>query len=84
MAATGRQQLVKAMEEALLQVDGNPELVNQTPAGAPSKRLLAAFSGYEKVLHGVQIAQEVGLHAMREKCAHFAAWYAQLASLQAL
>lgn len=84
LAVTGHTALATKMHEALAQVGGNPELVNQTPAGAPSKRLLAAFSGYEKVVHGVQIAQEVGLHVMREKCTHFAAWYAQLASLSAL
>jgi hypothetical protein len=81
---TGSNAAMTAMTQALVQVGGNPELVNQTPDGAPSKRLLAAFPGYEKVVHGVQIAQHVGIQNIQQKCAHFKTWYDKLSALQAL
>lgn len=78
---TARSFVAQMMNKALLQAHGNPELVNQTPTGAPSKRLLAAFDPYEKVVQGIQIAQLVGLATMKAKCAHFKSWYDQLAAL---
>lgn len=81
---TGNVHLSIAMVSALAQVDGNPELVNETPEGAPSKRLTAVFPKYQKVVHGVQIAKIVGLQNMRMKCSHFSAWVDQLAGSPAL
>ena len=81
---TGSTNAVLTMTQALAQVGGNPELVNQTPAGAPSMRLLAAFPGYQKVVHGVQIAQQVGLQNIQQKCIHFKTWFDQLSALPAL
>ena len=51
---------------------------------APSMRLLAAFPGYQKVVHGVQIAQQVGLQNIQQKCIHFKTWFDQLSALPAL
>jgi Domain of unknown function (DUF4276) len=81
---TGSSQAANAMSRALAYFDGNPELVNETPDGAPSKRLIAAFPGYQKVVHGVQIAQQVGLQNIQMKCSHFKAWYDQLSTLPIL
>lgn len=81
---TGSNQAANAMSKALAHFDGNPELVNETPDGAPSKRLIAAFPGYQKVVHGVQIAQQVGLQNIQMKCSHFKTWYDRLSTLPVL
>lgn len=52
----------------------NPEDINSTPQGAPSKRLLAIKENYDKVIEGNLIALEVGIHEMLEKCPRFKAW----------
>ena len=52
----------------------NPELINDSPETAPSKRLLALFPGYQKTLHGPQIAEKIGIDIIRLKCPHFNEW----------
>lgn len=52
----------------------NPELINDNPQTAPSKRLLAAFPPFKKVLHGNYIILENGFPALLEKCPRFRAW----------
>ena len=52
----------------------NPEMINTTPQGAPSKRLLAISPSYDKVLQGNLCALEVGIDRMLEKCPRFRNW----------
>lgn len=52
----------------------NPEDINTSPEGAPSKRLLAIKSDYNKVLEGNLIALEIGIKSIWEKCPRFAEW----------
>ena len=52
----------------------NPEDINTSPEGAPSKRLLAIKSDYNKVLEGNLIALEIGIKSILEKCPRFAEW----------
>ena len=52
----------------------NPEDINTSPKGAPSKRLLAIKSDYNKVLEGNLIALEIGIKSILEKCPQFAGW----------
>lgn len=52
----------------------NPEDINSSPEGAPSKRLLAIKPDYNKVLEGNLIALEVGIKIILEKCPRFAGW----------
>lgn len=67
-------------DDILRQFGGNPELINDSPITAPSKRL--EETPYRKVAHGPTIAQEIGLPALREKCTGFAAWLDTLEALQ--
>lgn len=55
-----------------------PEDINESPAGAPSKRLGAIFPGYRKLLHGPACANRIGLDRMCKRCPHFAEWLANL------
>lgn len=56
----------------------NPEDINTTPSGAPSKRLLAIKDDYDKVIEGNLIALEVGFLKIMEKCPRFKAWIEKL------
>lgn len=49
----------------------NPEDINSNPNLAPSKRLIEAISGYEKVVYGSCLAEEIGLDKILAKCPLF-------------
>lgn len=51
-----------------------PEHINETLQGAPSKRILRRINDYEKPLHGPDALKDIGLEAIRKACPHFAAW----------
>lgn len=61
----------------------SPEHINNSPHTAPSKRIEALMSDYEKPLMGTLAALEVGLNVMREKCALFDEWLKRLEMLPA-
>lgn len=52
----------------------NPEDINTTPNGAPSKRIEAIIPEYDKVAHGNILALEIGIEPMLERCPHFRSW----------
>jgi hypothetical protein len=62
-----------------------PELIDDGPQSAPSKRIAAQFPDYEdaKSALGPQVAELIGLDVIRAKCPHFAAWLTKLESLAA-
>lgn len=62
----------------------SPELINDSPDGAPSKRIIAVFPDYKdaKSVVGPQIAELIGLQVIRDKCPHFNAWLTSLERLQ--
>lgn len=61
----------------------NPELINENPETAPSKRIIKYFPSYdrEKPTAGPIIAEHIGLQTLRAKCRHFNAWVSLLESL---
>ncbi len=56
----------------------NPEDINTSPQGAPSKRLLAIKSNYDKVIEGNLIALEIGISDIIAKCPRFRSWIEKL------
>jgi len=61
----------------------NPELINDNPATAPSKRLddyIVAY-GKSKVVYGSILAEDIGLENIRAKCPRFNAWIGKLESI---
>ncbi|MDR0581501.1 MAG: DUF4276 family protein [Prevotellaceae bacterium] len=58
----------------------NPELINDTPQNAPSKRLQRIIKGYSKVSYGNILAEAIGLPVIRSKCPRFNAWLHAIAS----
>ncbi len=71
---------MKKLEKAL-QDFPNPEDINNSPATAPSKRILDAVKGYDKVLDGNYLAKEIGINTIMAKCPHFKKWIEVLESL---
>ena len=56
----------------------NPEDINSSPEGAPSKRLLAIKDNYDKVVEGNLIALKIGFNDILAKCPRFRAWIDKL------
>lgn len=64
-------------EEALKQVISsfpNPEMINDNKETSPGHRLKKLISGYDKVLYGSIIAEEIGIDHMRERAPRFNHW----------
>ena len=66
--------------DVLQHFDNDPEKINDSPHTAPSKRLLNK-TNYMKTVHGPDIAQEIGLATLREKCTGFGNWLDKLEAL---
>ncbi|MDE5876968.1 MAG: DUF4276 family protein [Muribaculaceae bacterium] len=59
----------------------DPEDINSRPTLAPSKRLLEAIQGYDKVIYGNCLAAEIGLKKIIAKCPLFKQWISSLISI---
>ncbi len=57
----------------------NPEVINNSPETAPSKRLKRIIPRYDKILDGVLVAEAIGVDAMRRCCPFFDDWVEKLA-----
>jgi len=58
-----------------------PEDINDGPETAPSKRVIAVYSGYRKVIEGTLAVRAVGVERMHRECEHFRNWVERLKSL---
>ncbi len=60
-----------------------PEMIDDGPHSAPSKRIIAELPDYgdAKSAVGPQVAELIGLEVIRRKCPHFAAWLSRLEKL---
>lgn len=65
--------IAAAMEADLVEC-GEPELVDNGPDTAPSKRVGKHRPGYLKTTDGPTILDDIGLPALRNRCPHFDAW----------
>lgn len=72
--------LVSWANEILQTFGGDPEKINDSRQTAPSKRLLNK-TNYMKTMHGPDIAKEIGLDVLREKCTGFGDWLNRLEAL---
>jgi hypothetical protein len=59
----------------------SPEEINDDPNSAPSKRVLAVYPSYRKVLDGALAARSVGIDRMSQACPHFRDWIERLEAL---
>jgi len=58
-----------------------PEDINETPSGAPSKRIKSVIPRYKKLVDGIPIAHTIGLDTIRNACPHFDGWLKKLERL---
>ena len=75
--AIGRPEVAPGLQ-AVLERFGAPEAINDTPDGAPSKRILELVPDYDKLLSGNRAVQEIGLQRIRAECPHFGNWLQRL------
>lgn len=70
--------LIKIVEEK-----GNPELINDNPETAPSKRIIELIPEYEcnKVSVGASIVGIIGIEWLKTTCKHFNDWLLKLEQL---
>lgn len=59
----------------------NPELINDGATTAPTKRLERLILGYNKIVYGAVLAEEIGLERIRAKAVRFNDWIAKLESI---
>lgn len=55
-----------------------PEMINNSPETAPSKRLIDAIPDYDKIVFGNCMAMDIGLEKIQEKCPLFNEWVKKL------
>ena len=79
-AFPGRDDLVGRLI-AIRRQFNSPEEIDDGPATAPSKRILAITPDYQKPVAGILIAERIGLSAIRNECAHFARWFDAISGL---
>lgn len=56
---------------------GDPEMINNSPDTAPSKRIIDALAQdyhYNKVQSGTAVTSAIGIEALLENCQHFKEW----------
>ena len=68
-----------------LQKVRNPELINNGPETAPSKRIIKAIEGdkrthynYNKPKTGKFVTKNIGIDELRSRCKHFNEWIEKL------
>ena len=64
----------------------NPELINHTEQGAPSKRIINFVAAYQRYKRddqsgAINVLEVIGLSAIRERCQHFDSWITRLEGL---
>ena len=82
----GCEKRCEQLTQALKNV-GNPELINNSPHTAPSKRIIKAIEGdnkthynYNKPKTGRFVTEKIGIDELRSKCKHFDEWIEKLIS----
>ena len=75
---SGIQQLVDVADQI-----ANPELINDGPDTAPSKRIISVIPAYRrtKASAGPIVAGRIGLDNLRTRCRHFGEWVNRLEDL---
>lgn len=61
---------------------GEPEMINDNPNSAPSKRLADLYGPkFDKKFHGPMVASEIGIARIRQACPRFNTWISFLETL---
>jgi hypothetical protein len=75
-------QEIKKLKQILAE-KGNPELINDNPETAPSKRIIKLIPEYEgnKVSVGASVVGLIGIDFLKKTCKHFNDWIVKLENL---
>lgn len=62
----------------------NPELIDDHPDTAPSRRIIKEIKIYEKnkSISGPNVVESIGLPSLKKKCRHFSEWIMKLEKLR--
>jgi len=60
----------------LKEYKSNPELINQNKG--PSEHIKGIISRYNKVVHGKELCEKIGIDTIRKHCKHFNEWIEKL------
>ena len=63
-----------SINNAMSTTNNNPELINNSRATAPSKRIIQVYAGYQKTLDGPGICEELGIQKIINSCPNFKKW----------
>lgn len=69
---------------ALVDNNPNPEMINNSKVTSPSHRMEKYITGYNKIVYGNIIAENIGIDNMRKKCVHFNEWIKAIESIKEL
>lgn len=77
---------IEQLKSVLTQYNDNPELIDNSPQTAPSKRIIRAIEGenkynYNKPKSGTSVTKAIGMDDLMRKCTHFKDWVIKLESL---
>lgn len=77
---------IEGLENIMAKYNGNPELINNSPETAPSKRIIAAIEGkhkynYNKPRSGAVVTASIGIDVLLQKCSHFSQWVTVINSI---
>ena len=67
--------------ESILNQYDNPELINDNPTTVPSKRLIKLIEGYNKIVYGSILAENIGINNIRQKSPRFNNWIKKIEGL---
>lgn len=82
MLSDKRSNISSEIDTARQNNENNPELINDSPNSAPSKRLKKLYPAYDKVNDGVDITSELGITRIMEACPRFHNWIETLKKLE--
>ncbi len=76
---------IDKLAEVLDSYEGNPELINNSPQTAPSKRIISSIEQdgkyhYNKPMSGVAVTKNIGIDKLMGMCRHFHDWTERLAA----
>ncbi|MFF1816318.1 DUF4276 family protein [Kribbella sp. NPDC058245] len=74
----GDESVAKRLQAEASSVDGDVELLNDSAATAPSKRVQKCWPDYDKVTDGIEVIREAGLTSVLEHCPGLRSWVGRL------
>ena len=77
---------IERLKETLHSYNDNPELIDNSPETAPSKRIIKAIEGqnkynYNKPVSGSKVTKYIGMPSLTTQCRHFKQWIERITAI---